>query len=195
MLVSLIDTLDIRAILLSNNYGPKLSSNFNYRKKNTNNTETIQLYIFSASQPPRSLLWATVAGELSQCYHCILVPCSIWRSPRASQQCWVAKASQVPSAIWANNFSILMKCFNQWATTSTENWLHHGNFSWLFRWVIIIICIQGTYKFCFWFYWETDRAYRAGNKTETCSDLKIHCEIPKNYANTVYTFKMNDISF
>ena len=33
MLVSLIDTLDIRAILLSNHYGPKLSSNFNYRKK------------------------------------------------------------------------------------------------------------------------------------------------------------------
>ena len=33
MLVSLIDTLDIRAILLSNHYSPKLSSNFNYRKK------------------------------------------------------------------------------------------------------------------------------------------------------------------
>lgn len=33
MLVSLIDTLVIRAILLSNHYSPKLSSNFNYRKK------------------------------------------------------------------------------------------------------------------------------------------------------------------
>lgn len=80
MLVSLIDTLDIRAILLSNHYGPKLSSNFNYRKKILT-TQKLYNYTFLVplSHPAAYFATpqATAAGELSQCYHCILVPCSI----------------------------------------------------------------------------------------------------------------------
>ena len=33
--------------------------------------------IFTATQLPYSLLWATVARTLTQCYHSILVSCSI----------------------------------------------------------------------------------------------------------------------
>ena len=66
MSVSLSDPLDMRAILISTHFGPKLYSNKLRLHKKILNTQKLYNYtFFTDSQWPRSLLWVATSPVLS----------------------------------------------------------------------------------------------------------------------------------